>query len=255
MNHQFKKKFGQNFIRDENLLKKIVSLSNLNDQDVVEIGPGMGALTKHIVEVAASLKAFEIDPALKPTLDELQKKHSNLKIIYQDILTVDLHTFKKPFHVIGNIPYNITTPIIFKLSEVDEIKSITLMMQEEVGNRILALPNTKEYNALSVILQHQYKVEKLIKVNKKMFYPVPKIDSVVIKMTPQKATDPVFNEFVKKCFKQKRKTLVNNLSKQLNIDKNSIQEALKKLGVDENIRAEALNLHNFLDIQEALKLK
>ena len=129
------------------------------------------------------------------------------------------------------------------------------MMQEEVGNRIAALPNTKEYNALSVILQHQYKVEKLIKVNKKMFYPVPKIDSVVIKMTPQKVADPVFNEFVKKCFKQKRKTLVNNLSNQLNVNKNSTQEALKKLGIDENIRAEALNLHNFLDIQEELKLK
>lgn len=253
MNHQFKKKFGQNFIRDENLLKKIVQLASLENKDVLEIGPGMGALTKQLVKVAKHVTAYEIDITLKPALDELVNANDNLTVTYQDILSVDLNEFTAPFHVIGNIPYNITTPIIFKLSETKHIKSITLMMQEEVGHRISASPNTKEYNALSVILQHQYDIKKLIKVNKNVFYPVPKIDSVVIKMTPKRAVDVTFNTFVKACFKQKRKTLVNNLLDQLKIPKTQTIKLLQTLGLHENVRAEALKLHNFLDLKEALK--
>lgn len=254
MNHQFKKKFGQNFIRDENLLKKIVQLAGIENSFVVEIGPGMGALTKHLIKVANKVMAFEIDQTLKPTLDAIEDNSNVLEVIYEDILGVDLSHISEPFHVIGNIPYNITTPIIFKLAEIERIQSITLMMQEEVGYRIAAKPNTKEYNALSVILQHQYNIEKLLKVHKKMFYPVPKIDSVVIKFTPKNKIDPAFNQFVKACFKQKRKTLVNNLSEQFDLSKERIIQSLDFLELNTNIRAEALNLHNFLEIKRQLNL-
>lgn len=255
MTHQFKKKFGQNFLKDENLLKKIVTHANIEGENVVEIGPGTGALTKYIALVAAEVTAFEIDTSLKPHLNKLTEQHTHLNIIYKDILDVDLKAINKPFHVIGNIPYNITTPIIFKLSEIKNIKSITLMMQEEVGNRISASPNSKEYNALSVILQHQYNIEKVVKVNRKMFYPVPSVDSVVLKMTPKNEIDVEFISFVKACFKQKRKTLANNLLDQLNIPKEKSYQVLNSLGISENARAEALNLHNFIDIEKEFKNK
>lgn len=255
MKHQFKKKFGQNFLKDENLLKKIVNHANINGERVIEIGPGAGALTKQLLEVASEIIAFEIDTSLEEHLNKLTKNNKHLKIIYKDILEVDLNEFEEPYHVIGNIPYHITTPIIFKLSEANNIKSITLMMQEEVGNRISAKPNTKEYNALSVILQHQYYIEKIVKVNRKMFYPIPNVDSIVLKFTPKSDVDIDFIQFVKACFKQKRKTLANNLYDQRNIPKETTYDILKTLGLSVNSRAEALNLHNFIDIAKEIKTK
>jgi len=255
MKHQFKKKFGQNFLKDENLLKKIVHSANINGERVIEIGPGAGALTKHLVSVASEIIAFEIDDSLEEHLNKLTENNEHLKVIYKDILEVDLDEFEKPYHVIGNIPYHITTPIIFKLSEAKNIKSITLMMQEEVGNRISANPNTKEYNALSVILQHQYDIEKIVKVNRKMFYPVPNVDSVVLRFTPKREVDIEFIQFVKACFKQKRKTLANNLFDQRNIPKETTHQILKTLGLSLNSRAEALNLHNFINIAKEIKIK
>jgi 16S rRNA (adenine1518-N6/adenine1519-N6)-dimethyltransferase len=245
MAHQFKKKFGQNFLRDENLLKKIVQDASISDEDVIEIGPGMGALTKHIVLYAKTVTAYEVDTSLKTTLNQFIEKHKNLQVIYQDILDVDLSVYEFPISVIGNIPYNITSPIIFKLIEYHNIHKIVIMIQKEVANRIVAKPNTKDYNGLSVILQTCFKIEKIVDVNKKMFYPVPKVDSAVIKMTKITPLDKAFQTFVKACFKQKRKTLANNLLEANIVDKKSLFEHLKQLNYKEDIRAEALTPEDF----------
>lgn len=244
MNHTFKKRFGQNFLTDKNLISKIVSAAKISDQHVIEIGPGQGALTKELVKYAKKVTAYEIDSSLAITLDELVKQNSNLEVIYQDILIAELNK-EDEISVIGNIPYNITTPIIFKLTAYDNIKSITLMMQEEVADRILAKSSTKEYNALSVILQEQYQISKIVKVNKKLFYPIPKVDSVVIQMIPVKTPEKGFINFVKAAFSQKRKTLANNLFNTFNIPKEKTQQVLHTMNLNENIRAEAIEQHMF----------
>ena len=160
MKHQFKKRFGQNFLRDENLLKKIVSSANLKGETVIEIGPGMGALTKYIVKDASFLYAYELDTTLKHHLSMTFQNEQNINIFFEDFLDADLSPYQGDISVIGNIPYNITSPIIFKLLEVSNVKKIILMVQKEVGDRIVASPNTKAYNALSVIIQTHYDVKK-----------------------------------------------------------------------------------------------
>lgn len=245
MTHQFKKKFGQNFLKDENLLKKIVHDAAIFNEEVIEIGPGMGALTKHIVHDAKFVTAYEVDTSLKPTLDKLIEKHNNLQVVFSDILEADLSIYKNPVSVIGNIPYNITSPIIFKLIEVKNVQKIVIMIQKEVANRIVAKPNTKEYNALSVMLQTCFHIEKIVDVNKKMFYPIPKVDSAVIKMTKKVELDKSFQIFVKACFKQKRKTLANNLLEANIVEKENLFVHLKKLQYKDDIRAEALTPDDF----------
>lgn len=177
-----KKKFGQNFLTDKNLLNKIVTSAKIDGKDVLEIGPGQGALTNYLVKYANTVTAYEVDNDLTTFLRNLESKYDNLTVIFQDILEVDLPSDKE-YHVVANIPYNITSPIIFKILDTENIKSATLMVQKEVCDRITSLPNSKTYNALSVILQYYMDVEKLMNVNKKLFHPVPKVDSAVFKMT------------------------------------------------------------------------
>lgn len=253
MSHQFKKKFGQNFLKDENLLKKIVHDAMISNEEVIEIGPGMGALTKHIVHYAKKVIAYEVDTSLKTNLDQIIEKHQNLQVIYEDILEADLSIYKHPISVIGNIPYNITSPIIFKLIELKNVHKIVIMIQKEVANRIVAKPNTKEYNALSVILQTCFHIEKVVDVNKKMFYPIPKVDSAVIKMTKKMDLDESFQLFVKACFKQKRKTLANNLLEANIVDKKNLFEHLKLLDYKEDVRAESLSTVDFTKLFLILK--
>lgn len=245
-----KKKFGQNFLTDKNLLRKIVSEANIKDKNVIEIGPGQGALTQFLVLDAKQVTAYEVDLELKPFLDELIKENSNLTVIYNDILKQDFN-INEESHVVANIPYNITSPIIFKILEEEQIKSATLMVQKEVAERVTASPNTKDYNALSVIIQHQMNVTKVMNVGKKMFFPVPKVDSAVFKMERKDKNDiniKLFIEIVKASFHQKRKTLANNLSFSFNINKALINEFLVKLNIDISTRAEAIDVLKFEEI-------
>jgi 16S rRNA (adenine1518-N6/adenine1519-N6)-dimethyltransferase len=248
MSHQFKKRFGQNFLKDENLLKKIVSSANLKGEKVIEIGPGMGALTKYIIKDASFLYAYEVDTTLKDHLSTLFKNQENINIIFEDFLDADLSFYKGEVSVIGNIPYNITSPIIFKLIETDAVKKIVIMIQKEVGERITATPNTKAYNALSVILQTSYDIKKIVDVHKKMFYPVPKVDSVVIQMIKKSSLDERFQTFVKACFKQKRKTLANNLLDALISDKDKLYTILNTLNYTKDVRAEAIKQTDFIHL-------
>jgi 16S rRNA (adenine1518-N6/adenine1519-N6)-dimethyltransferase len=253
MSHQFKKRFGQNFLKDENLLKKIVSSANLKGENVIEIGPGMGSLTKYIVKDASFVYAYEVDTTLKTHLSEMFH-NDNIIIFFEDFLEADLSHYQGDISVIGNIPYNITSPIIFKLIETDAVKKITIMIQKEVGERITAQPNTKAYNALSVILQTSYDIKKIVDVNKKMFYPVPKVDSVVIQMIKKTHLDEDFQTFVKACFKQKRKTLANNLLEALISDKERLYKVLNSLNYTNDVRAEAIKQTDFINLFNYFKL-
>ena len=258
-NFNFKKKFGQNFIVDKNIIHSIISKSNIDkDTLVIEIGPGAGSLTTELDEVAGHIIAYEIDKTLKPILET--KNLKNTTIIYEDFLKRNvLEDIKKynyqKIYVVANLPYYITTPIIIKLIEDKlNIDKIVVMVQKEVGDRFKAKPNTKEYNSLSIFLNYYYTVEKLLDVSKNVFIPKPNVDSIVISLTKKEDKIKVNNEklffkLVRDSFKQKRKTLKNNL-KGYNLKK--IEEVLKKHNLDLTVRAETLPIEIFAEIANNL---
>ena len=258
-NFNFKKKFGQNFIVDKNIIHSIISKSNIDkDTLVIEIGPGAGSLTTELDEVAGHIIAYEIDKTLKPILET--KNLKNTTIIYEDFLKRNvLEDIKKynyqKIYVVANLPYYITTPIIIKLIEDKlNIDKIVVMVQKEVGDRFKAKPNTKEYNSLSIFLNYYYTVEKLLDVSKNVFIPKPNVDSIVISLTKKEDKIKVNNEklffkLVRDSFKQKRKTLKNNL-KGYNLEK--IEEVLKKHNIDLTVRAETLPIEIFAEIANNL---
>lgn len=248
--HKMKKRFGQNFLTDKNLLKKIVREANIVDKDVLEIGPGQGALTQFLVLDAKSVTAYEIDFTLKQHLNELSKKHENLNVIFEDILKIALPN-DKVYHLVANIPYNITSPILFKVLDTKNIETATLMVQKEVADRLNAKTNTKEYNALTVTINYFMDIKKVMDVKKEMFTPRPKVDSSVIKLTRKeervldKDLEPLFLEIVKASFAQKRKTLTNNLANFYGFNKELINDMLISLDIDEMTRAESLTFEDF----------
>ncbi|AUD64172.1 hypothetical protein BK011_00115 [Tenericutes bacterium MZ-XQ] len=254
MQHQAKKRYGQNFLRDKNLLKKIVNQSHIKDKDVIEVGPGQGALTSFLAEQAHRLTCFEIDKSLKPILDPIEQAYENLDIVYADFMEQDLKAYGDELHVVANVPYYITTPIIFKLLETEEIKTASLMIQKEVCDRLVATPGTKAYNHLSVVINYFAKVYKMMDVKRHMFVPKPNVDSAVIRI--EKRDEPllkpeeekIFLDIVKTAFKQKRKTLVNNWFEAYQIPKEDLQSFLEKNDLDINIRAEKITINEFLDI-------
>lgn len=250
--HKAKKHFGQNFLTDKNLLNKIVEEAGVENKDVIEIGPGMGALTQFLVKVASTVTAYEIDLDLKPVLNQLEKHNNNLTVKYEDILKTDIPN-DKVYDVVANIPYNITSPIIFKLLESSNINSATLMVQKEVCDRITSKPGTKDYNALTVIINYYMEVTKVMNVSKKLFRPIPKVDSAVFKMSRREKElnddeEKLFIEIVKSSFHQKRKTLLNNLSFSFEVNKEKINELLQKLNINSNERAENITLEQFIEL-------
>lgn len=254
MQHQFKKKFGQNFIRDKNLLKKIVESAQIQNKEVIEIGPGEGALTQFLVLHAKQITAYEIDTNLVEKLQIIQNQHRNFQFFIQDFLEINVDQLSGPIHVVGNIPYNITSPIIFHLLPHSHVKTMTFMVQKEVAERITSQPSSKTYNALSVMLQSQFDITYVMTVSKKMFYPVPKIDSAVIRLVRKEVEiEWSYFEFVRACFKQKRKTLVNNLIEITHLSKSSIEEKLIQLNFEPSIRAENISVHAFQPLYETFK--
>lgn len=258
-NFNFKKKFGQNFIVDKNIIHSIISKSNIDkDTLVIEIGPGAGSLTTELDKISGHVIAYEIDKTLKPILDA--KNLKNTTIIYEDFLkrniSEDLKKYNyKKIYVVANLPYYITTPIIIKLIEDKlNIDKIVVMVQKEVGDRFKAKPNTKEYNSLSIFLNYYYTVEKLLDVSKNVFIPKPNVDSIVVSFTKKEHKIKIDNEklffkLVRDSFKQKRKTLKNNL-KEYNLEK--IEEVLKDHNLDLTVRAEALSIEMFAEIANKL---
>ena len=182
MEHKFKKQYGQNFIRDQKLLEAISVGSEINSESlVIEIGAGAGALSEVLASKAKAVVSFEIDEDLKPCLLEIEKKHSNLKFVFEDFMKVDIlkYTGGRPFYVVANLPYYITTAIISKLIDANPV-SMTIMVQKEVADRISAKPKTSTYGAMSVICQTVASVKTILNVSKTFFYPMPAVDSAVL---------------------------------------------------------------------------
>ena len=258
---KFKKKFGQNFLIDGNILKKIIDVAKLGkDVAVIEIGPGIGALTEHIARSAGKVVAYEIDDTLIPILEEVLAPYDNVKIINEDILKTDVKkmieselTSAMEIAVVANLPYNITTPILMGLIEARlPIDRYVVMMQLEVARRLSARPSTKDYNALSIAVQYYCDVDIAIQVPRDVFIPVPNVDSAVVVLTrklepPVQVKDEVFfMELVHACFRQRRKTLLNNLVAYFEgLTKAEIMGLLAGVGICPNVRGEALSIKEF----------
>ena len=255
INHNFKKKYGQNFINDFTIIEKIVSTASVDKNDlVIEIGPGAGILTKELLKKTRVL-AYEIDIELKNILQS-ELKNEDLNIIWDDFLKRDVSkdiegiSYNK-LYVIANLPYYINTPIIEKMIESPlNVKAMVLMVQNEVADRLSAKCGTKDYGAISVYLNYYYKVEKLFFVSRKAFDPVPGVDSAVIKLEKKdKELELIdkdkFFKLVRDSFMMKRKNLRNNLR---NYDLEKVNSVLSSYGLDVSARAEQVPLECFVDI-------
>lgn len=244
-----KKMFGQNFIIDPSIVNKIANKSCFKNLVTLEIGPGLGALSNQLLKFSKKVIAYEIDK----NLYELLKKEiqdDNFELINMDFLKADLsHLANEEVVVCANLPYYITTPILFKLvSSNIKFKWINVMMQKEVGLRIKAKPNDKDYGSLSVIMQYLFEVNTFMKIPKEVFYPRPKIDSIVLSFVPKKRnnlSEEKFFEFVNTCFKQRRKTLWNNLKDFLKEEELMLLNEKYDL---KNLRAQQLSLDEFLEM-------
>ncbi len=259
-NFNFKKKFGQNFIIDENIINGIINKSEIDsDSLVIEIGPGAGSLTYKLCKIAKNVLCYEIDDSLKDILSSNLEEYNNVDIIYKDFLVADVKNDIKKYnysklYVVANLPYYITTPIISKIiTDKIDVDKIVVMVQKEVGDRFRATPGTKEYNSLSIFLQYNYNIKKIMEVSKNVFIPKPNVDSIVVMFTKhdkEYVKDiELFYKLVKDSFVQKRKTLKNNL-KGYDLDK--VEMVLKKYGYDLSVRAENLSIKVFIDIANNL---
>lgn len=249
-----KKHYGQNFLIDKNVLNNIISLSNVTKDDIViEIGPGMGCLTEFLCLNARKVICYEIDKDMVELLNNsVLQKYDNVTIINNDFLKEDLSIYNNEekcanIKVVANLPYYITTPIIFKLLSETKIKQFTFMVQKEVGERLTGKPNTKDYNALSVIMQLKTDSKIVAKVSPNSFYPAPNVDSVLLLTKTIKNDlcvdlEAKFIKFVQDIFAQRRKTVINNISNKYNKNKQQLIKIFEENKVDINVRAESLNI-------------
>lgn len=259
-NFNFKKKYGQNFIIDENIINSIIEKSQIDNETlVIEIGAGAGSLTNKLVKKAKNVLCYEIDEKLKPILEN-NVKSDNLEIIYKDFLLCnvkeDIKKYKyNKLYVVSNLPYYITTPIIIKLIEDNlYVDKIVVMVQKEVGDRFKAEPGSKNYSSLSVYLKYYYDIKKIMDVSKNVFMPKPNVDSIVVEFKRKEnliklKDEQLFFKLIRDSFKQKRKTIKNNLK---DYDLKIIENILKKHGFDLNARAEQLSLEIFIEISNNL---
>ncbi len=260
-----KKNYGQNFLIEPSVVEKIAR-SAIGEKKCVafEIGPGIGALTQYLCEYAQKVVSFEIDERLPEVLKDTLQEYDNFEIVLQDFLTIDLNAWVEKYRqegyevvVAANLPYYITTPILFKIFEAEaNISSITVMMQKEVADRFYAKVNTKDYNALSVITQYRCEVSPVMKVPKNVFMPKPNVDSAVLqfrfKQRNENIEEEVFFEMVKACFKQRRKTMLNNFGEYLQ-DKAKAMALLEQANIDPKRRGESVSLAEFLVLYEVMR--
>ena len=256
-----KKGFGQNFLVDENILSKIASEASLDKETgVIEIGPGLGALTEHLLINSKKVLAYEIDSDMVEVLNYSLKEYDNLLIKNIDFLKANLEEDIKYFSdckcikVVANLPYYITTAIITKLLEANVgIEDYFFMVQKEVGDRLTSEPRTKDYGSLTVLMKYKAITKVCFKVGKNCFYPAPEVDSAIINVKPHKIDLGVNNEdefvkFIYAIFSQRRKTLVNNISSSLKISKDEIKKNLLSLGLNDSARAEELDLNKIVQL-------
>ena len=264
----FKKKFGQNFLIDTNILENIVKGAEIGPDDcVLEIGPGIGTLTQYLCESARQVIAVEIDKTLIPILNETLSSYDNILIINEDILKVDINALAdkynggKPIKVVANLPYYITTPIIMGLFEAHvPLHSITVMVQKEVAERMQVGPGTKDYGALSLAVQYYAEPKLLMIVSANCFVPKPNVDSAVITLVNHKKkpvnveNESLMFDIIRASFNQRRKTLTNSLSNAgLNgITKEKILASIEAMNLSPTIRGEALTLEEFAHLSNLL---
>lgn len=258
----FKKKFGQNFITDKNLLSSIVAAAGVGAEDtVLEIGCGAGTLTRAIAERAKRVIAFEVDLSLKPVLERTLAGVNNAEVVFKDFLKINLSDFEREageYSVVANLPYYITTPLICKITdESKKCKSLTVMVQEEVAERLCARENTPEYGAITAVIALRAKPEVVKRVPRTMFTPRPNVDSAVVKMTLADGRISVkdagfYKKTVHAAFASRRKTLENNLVNTFKIPRESAQEVIKGCGIDPKARGETLSPEEFAKLSDAL---
>lgn len=255
-----KKKFGQNFIIDNNIINNIVNSAAIDsDTLVIEVGPGMGALTNELVKVAKNVLCYEIDTTLKPILEKIDAP--NLEIIFADFLKRNvLNDIKKyeykHLYLVANLPYYITTPILMKI--IDEnipVEKIVVMVQKEVGDRFKAKEGSKDYSSLSIIFNYNYNIKKLMDISRHVFIPEPNVDSIVLgfetKTEKEFIKNPqLFYQLIRNAFTQKRKNLRNNLKK---YDLEKVEKILSNHGFDLSARAEQINYKIFIEIANNLE--
>ena len=261
------KKYGQNFLIDTNILRKIMGAAQITKEDcVLEIGPGIGTLTQYLAEAAGSVIAVEIDKDLIPILEETLAPYDNIKLLNEDILKVDLQKLLeeqggRQFKVVANLPYYITTPIIMELFESHvPLESITVMVQSEVADRMQVGPGTKAYGALSLAVQYFAKPEVMVRVPASSFIPRPKVDSMVIRLTrhispPVEVDDEAYLfAVIRASFNQRRKTLVNGLvnAGNLGVTRQQVEDVLEQMEVSKTIRGETFTLERFAELSNRL---
>lgn len=254
---KYKKQYGQNFIYDTNLLKALVNDAFVTNKDeVLEIGVGAGTLTKCLCEKAKKVVCYEIDKSLEDKILNNLCDYNNFEINFKDIMKADKEEinskFEGAFKIVANLPYYITSPIIFKFLEEDyNLTSLSIMVQKEVADRICAKENTKDYGILSVMIQSCADAKITRQINRKMFTPMPNVDSSFVNIQINKNKYDIknkdkFRNFIKTCFSMRRKTLTNNLKSFCN--KNNLLDALKQLNLPENVRSEQISVENFVKI-------
>lgn len=264
----FQKKYGQNFLIDESVLKRIITAARITkDTLVLEIGPGIGTMTQYLAEAAGHVIAVEIDKALIPILQETLSAYDNVTVINADILKLDVKALLdeqfqgKPVKVVANLPYYITTPIIMGLFESDiPLESITIMVQKEVAERMQVGPGTKDYGALSLAVQYYAKPEIIANVPPNCFIPRPTVGSAVIRLTRHekppvevKNADHMF-ALIRASFNQRRKTLANGLANagELHVTREEVTECLEKMGLSATVRGETFTLEQFAELSNLL---
>ena len=253
MKHIAKKKFGQNFLKDAAIIHSIIqSINPLPNDLLIEIGPGLGALTKPLLEKTNRLLAIELDRDIVSWMEnEYSKK--NITIFNEDVLNFNFNQFDQKIRIVGNLPYNISTPILFKcIDNILNIKDLHFMLQKEVVDRMIAVPSSSEYGRLSVMLQYYFAMEHLVHVPKESFDPEPKVESSFVRLIPYEHYPFVannieqFGRIVKEAFSQRRKTIRNTLKSFLS------ENDFQKIGINPQLRAENLSVSDFVKISNYL---
>lgn len=268
-NFKFSKSLGQNFLIDSNIIDKILVGARIKEGDnIIEVGPGIGTLTREMGKVAEKVVAIEIDRNLIPILKDTLSDLDNTEVVNKDILKVDIQELIKeklnggPVKLVANLPYYITTPIVMKFLEEDiPVTDIVVMVQKEVADRINAMPSTKDYGALSIAVQYYCETEIVAKAPRHMFIPQPNVDSTVIGLHVRAErkydvhNEELFFKTVKASFGQRRKTLLNSLGGLGFLNKDEIREILKEANIDEKRRGETLSIEEFAVLSNIINTK
>lgn len=264
-NFNFNKSFGQNFIFDTNLLNKIVDDAEVDENtSVLEIGCGAGTLTRQIAKRAKKVVGYEIDNNLKPILSENLQDLNNVEIVFKDVMKVDTAEIESKLNddyvIVANLPYYITTPIIFKfLKEAKRLKRLIIMVQLEVAERLTARENTADYGAITVEIDSVANAKIMRIVKKNMFTPQPKVDSAIVRIDFEEKYDivdrDVLQSLIKSAFQMRRKTLINNLKNTFNLSSEDYEAILMEMGLEKSVRGESLSTTQFVELANKLAIK